>query len=257
MLSIICIAPIFGMEETNLSYVPKDIYNTIDEFTKENGEENDSFYEETGRITEHLPDPSNKQNAFIQFLQSTTGKTAAALSTAALFLTLPKILPKVTIPLASLSIIFAGVVLANQSIASHAPARAEVTSDPVKFADMVISLGTDTNAIVTQSFSSLSNNFSKFSPFQPKKLINRGNLTYELNDDEEVNIYLKDDYDSEPKNKLRSLVTPEKVIAFNVSLDGKTIAIADTGMRKLELQKRKDLYTIMESMHREEITDSD
>lgn len=249
------------MEETNLPYVPKDICNVIDEFTKESGGENDGFYEETAHITERLPDPSNKQNLLTQFLQSTTGKTAAALSTAALFLTLPKILPKTTLPLALLSAAATGLVLANQSTASHSPARVEVASDPIEFADMIMSLRTGTDVIMTASISSLSNNFSTRWPFQPKKLIKKNDLTFELNDDGEVDIYLKDDYDSEPKNKLRSLATPEKVTAFNVSLGGKTIAIADTtGIHKLELKVREDdLYTIMKSMHRkeEEITDSD
>ena len=43
MLSIICTAPIFGMEEANLPYVPKDICTFIDELSGDNGGANDSL----------------------------------------------------------------------------------------------------------------------------------------------------------------------------------------------------------------------
>ena len=77
MLSIICTAPIFGMEETNLPHIPPEICAIIDEFS--GGEQKrdaqrkffypkNSFYKETAHIIERLPDLLNKQNLLTQCL---------------------------------------------------------------------------------------------------------------------------------------------------------------------------------------------
>ena len=80
----------------------------------------------------------------------------------------------------------------------------------------------------------------------PPTLLKRNGLTYELKN-ERVNIYIDDSDDYESGDKLSTLPV-ERVNAFDVSTDGKTIITASEkyGIHKFDLQNTKLINKIME-----------
>jgi len=97
-------------------------------------------------------------------------------------------------------------------------------------------------------------------PTSAQNLAERNNIIFKLNNGK-IDVYLSDDYhepiknkkngllsknDYESRDKLHSLPTPTNVTAFDTTKRGDLIvALSENGVYKFELQRRKSLYTIM------------
>jgi len=260
MLCIMYTATIFGAEETTLSEVtgvtkkiPKVIWEIIDEFQGING-----VYKEVGHL-----EPYSDQYLFGSFLKLIAYTSITTLSTAVLVRNLFKTLPKpkaflVSIPVVTLAlatVIKIDRILHNQlasRLKTITPTRVEVWDDLNAIGIQPIADGHNVYRVERRSLSDLQLSTvplppTLFESLQPD-VVKRDEIICVLKNGK-VNIFLVDDYDdhSNSEDRMYSLPTPENVTAFAVSKDKNIIVTIgeNNGMRKWELQKNKDMDTIM------------